>query len=85
MFRSANAAHFVLQIPAIRHDFKVLAFNGTEAISTLYSLHIELVSEYPDFDLESLLGQPAFLQFGLDGEGIHGHIEDVLMGESVNA
>ncbi|MHA6140599.1 type VI secretion system tip protein TssI/VgrG [Pseudomonas mohnii] len=82
MFRSANAAHFVLQIPAIRHDFKVLAFNGTEAISTLYSLHIELVSEYPDFDLESLLGQPAFLQFGLDGEGIHGHIEDVLMGES---
>ena len=82
MFRSANAAHFVLQIPAIRHDFKVLAFKGTEAISTLYSLHIELVSEYPDFDLESLLGQPAFLQFGLDGEGIHGHIEDVLMGES---
>ena len=82
MFRSANAAHFVLQIPAIRHDFKVLAFKGTEAISTLYSIHIELVSEYPDFDLESLLGQPAFLQFGLDGEGIHGHIEDVLMGES---
>jgi type VI secretion system secreted protein VgrG len=29
MFQSANAAHFVLQIPAIRHDFKVLAFKGT--------------------------------------------------------
>ncbi|PPA04681.1 type VI secretion system tip protein VgrG, partial [Pseudomonas sp. MWU12-2312b] len=82
MFRSANAAHLVLQNPAIRHDFKVLAFNGTEAISTLYSIRIELVSEHPDFDLESLLGQPAFLQFGLDGEGIHGHIEDVRMGEA---
>ncbi|UIN57013.1 type VI secretion system tip protein TssI/VgrG [Pseudomonas kribbensis] len=82
MFRSANAAHFVLQIPAIRHDFKVLAFSGTEAISTLYGIHIELVSEHPDFDLESLLARPAFLQFGHNGEGIHGHIEDVLAGES---
>ncbi|WP_191622657.1 hypothetical protein, partial [Pseudomonas fluorescens] len=45
MFRSANAAHFALQIPAIRHDFQVLAFSGTEAISTLYGIHIELVSE----------------------------------------
>ncbi|MDI3398422.1 type VI secretion system tip protein TssI/VgrG [Pseudomonas sp. V88_4] len=82
MFRSANAAHFALQIPAIRHDFKVLAFSGTEAISTLYSIHIELVSEHPDFDLESLLARPAFLQFGHNGEGIHGHIEEVLAGES---
>lgn len=39
MFRSANAAHFTLQIPAIRHDFQVLAFSGTEAISTLYNIH----------------------------------------------
>lgn len=82
MFRPANAAHFALQIPAIRHDFKVLAFSGTEAISTLYGIHVELVSEHPDFDLESLLTQPAFLQFGHNGEGIHGHIEDVLAGES---
>ncbi|MBV4460654.1 type VI secretion system tip protein VgrG [Pseudomonas sp. COR58] len=82
MFRPANAAHFALQIPAIRHDFKVLAFSGTEAISTLYGIHIELVSEHPDFDLESLLARPAFLQFGHNGEGIHGHIEEVLAGES---
>ncbi|MFZ3280618.1 type VI secretion system tip protein TssI/VgrG [Pseudomonas sp.] len=82
MFRSANAAHFALHIPAIRHDFKVLAFSGTEAISTLYGIHIELVSEHPDFDLESLLSQPAFLQFGHNGEGIHGRIEDVLVGEA---
>lgn len=82
MFSAGNCALFTLQIPAIRHDFKVLAFNGTEAISQLYSLRIELVSEHPDFDLESLLSQPAFLQFGLNGEGIHGRIEDVMVAES---
>ncbi|MCF4998999.1 type VI secretion system tip protein VgrG, partial [Pseudomonas syringae] len=82
MFRPANAAQFALQIPAIRHDFKVLAFNGTETVSTLYCINVELVSEHPDFDLETLLGQPAFLQFGFNGEGLHGHIEDVLAGES---
>ncbi len=62
MFAPANAAHFTLLIPSVRNDFKVLAFYGTEAISSLYSIQIELVSESPDFDLESLLSQPAFLQ-----------------------
>ncbi|AIL61362.1 type VI secretion system Vgr family protein [Pseudomonas alkylphenolica] len=81
MFAPANTAQFELLIPTVRHDFKVLAFDGTEAISALYAIHIELVSEYPDFDLESLLSQPAFLQFGLNGEGIHGRIEDVRGGE----
>ncbi|WP_339494072.1 type VI secretion system Vgr family protein [Pseudomonas sp. RA_105y_Pfl2_P56] len=82
MFAPANAAHFALQIPSVRNDFKVLAFHGTEAISTLYAIQVELVSESPDFDLESLLSQPAFLQFGLNGEGIHGRIEDVFVGEA---
>lgn len=82
MFAPANAAHFTFLIPTLRNDFKVLAFEGTEAMSTLYSIRIELVSEYADFDLESLLSQPAFLQFGLNGEGIHGRIEDVLIGEA---
>ncbi|MFW0754224.1 type VI secretion system tip protein TssI/VgrG [Pseudomonas sp. H11T01] len=82
MFAPANSAHFELQIPFVRHDFKVLAFEGTEAISTLYAIHIELVSENPDFDLESLLSQPAFLQFGLNGEGLHGRIENVRVGEA---
>ncbi|MHC8372619.1 type VI secretion system tip protein TssI/VgrG [Pseudomonas sp. MDT1-85] len=81
MFAPANAAHFTLVIPTVRNDFKVLAFEGTETISSLYSIHIDLVSEYPDFDLESLLSQPAFLQFGLNGEGIHGRIEEVFAGE----
>lgn len=82
MFAPTNAAHFTLLIPSVRNDFKVLAFKGTEAISSLYAIQVELVSEYPDFDLESLLSQPAFLQFGLNGEGIHGRIEDVFVGEA---
>lgn len=85
MFAPANAAHFTLLIPSVRNDFKVLAFHGSEAISSLYAIHVELVSEYPDFDLESLLSQSAFLQFGLNGEGIHGRIEDVFVGKRVNA
>ncbi|MHC8319838.1 type VI secretion system Vgr family protein [Pseudomonas sp. GB2N2] len=81
MSRSANTAQFALHIPSVRHDFKVLAFDGVEAISALYAIKVELVSEHPDFDLESLLSQPAFLQFGHNGEGLHGHIEDVRTGE----
>ncbi|RKS20193.1 type VI secretion system secreted protein VgrG [Pseudomonas sp. WPR_5_2] len=77
MFAPANAAHFTLEIPSVHNDFKVLAFEGTETISSLYSIVVELVSEYRDIDLEGLLGQPAFLRFGLDGEGLHGHIEGV--------
>ncbi|MBM3104619.1 hypothetical protein IIE18_05705, partial [Pseudomonas sp. V1] len=48
MFASANIAQFELLIPSVRNDFKVLAFEGSEAISTLYALRIELVSEYPN-------------------------------------
>ncbi|WP_207848618.1 MULTISPECIES: type VI secretion system tip protein TssI/VgrG [unclassified Pseudomonas] len=84
MFSTGNCAPFNLQIPGVRHDFKVLAFEGDEAISCLYAIRIELVSERADIDLEGLLSQPAFLQFGFNQEGIHGRIEDVRMGESGN-
>ncbi len=82
MYAPATTAHFELLIPTVRNDFKVLAFQGTETVSSLYAIQIELVSESPDVDLEGLLSQSAFLQFGLNGEGIHGRIEDVLIGES---
>jgi type VI secretion system secreted protein VgrG len=82
MFASANTAHFTLHIPSVRHDFKVLAFEGDEAISQLYAIRVELVSEDPDVDVEALLSKPAFLQFGLNGEGIHGRIENVRVGDS---
>lgn len=82
MLASATAAHFTLVIATVHNDFKVLAFAGTETISALYSIQVDLVSKHPDFDLESLLSQPAFLQFGHNGEGIHGRIENVVVGES---
>ncbi|WP_423204559.1 type VI secretion system tip protein TssI/VgrG [Pseudomonas kribbensis] len=82
MSGAVSSARLTLQIPAVRNDFKVLAFEGSEAVSTLYAVKVELVCEVPDFDMEPLLGQPAFLRFGLDGEGIHGCIEDVQAGES---
>lgn len=77
MFNPAESQRFVLQIPDVRHDFKVLEFTGTEAISTLYSIHVDLVSEHPDLDLANFLCKPAFLQFGSCGEGIHGLIDDI--------
>ena len=82
MFVSANMAHFAIQMPTVRNDFKVLAFNGIEAISQLYAIQVELVSENPDIVLETLLSQPAYLQFGHNGEGIHGRIEDICVGEA---
>lgn len=81
MFIANVSTPFTLQIPGIRHDFKVVAFDGTEAISTLFSILIDLVSEQADFDLERLLGRPAFLQVDANGQGFHGRIEDVLAGE----
>ncbi|HEX4548904.1 type VI secretion system tip protein TssI/VgrG [Pseudomonas sp.] len=82
MFSTGSCAPFSLQIPGVRHDFKVLAFDGTERISSLYAIRVELVSERADIDLEGLLSQPAFLQFGFSNEGIHGRIEDVGVGET---
>lgn len=82
MSASAHTAHFELLIPAVRNDFKVLAFEGSETISGLYAIKVEVVSEYHDVKLETLLSQPAFLRFGLNGEGLHGRIEDVRVGES---
>ena len=45
MFAPANTAHFRLDIPRLEHDFKVLSFQGTEAISQPYCFELDLVSE----------------------------------------
>ncbi len=82
MFSTGSCAPFTLKIPAFRHDFKVLSFNGAEAISQLYAIRVALVSERTDVDLEALLSRPAFLQFGANQEGIHGRIENVMLAES---
>ncbi|MBV6826030.1 type VI secretion system tip protein TssI/VgrG [Pseudomonas sp. PD9R] len=82
MYALADTAQFELQIPSVDHRFKVLGFEGTEAISCLYAINIQLVSEDRDFPLETLLGQPAFLRFGLNGEGLHGFIENASIAAS---
>ncbi len=82
MFAPANQQHFYLHIEGIEHDLQVLEFSGREAISQPYRFELELVSERPDLDLESLLQQSAFLAFAGDGGGIHGQIYHAAQGES---
>ncbi len=82
MFNPANQAHFTLSLEGMEHDFKVLEFQGREAISQPYRFDLELVSERPDLDLESLLHRPAFLSFAPDGSGIHGLVHQAAQGES---
>ena len=82
MFAPANTAHFTLAIPRLDHDFKVLAFQGAEAISQPYSFELDLVSERPDLDIEGLLHQPAFLSYAGPDRGVHGLIHSVAQGES---
>jgi len=60
----------------------VLEFRGREAISQPYRFDLELVSERPDLDLESLLHCPAFLAFAPDGSGVHGLVHQAAQGES---
>ncbi|WP_436785590.1 type VI secretion system tip protein VgrG [Stutzerimonas frequens] len=82
MFNLANQAHFTLSLEGVEHDFKVLEFRGREAISQPYRFDLELVSERPDLDLESLLHRPAFLAFAPDGSGVHGLVHQAAQGES---
>ncbi len=82
MFNTANDTHFSLSIEGVEHDLQVLAFTGREAISLPYRFDLELVSECPDLDLQSLLHQPAFLALSPSGNGIHGLIHRVAQGES---
>lgn len=82
MFAPANQTHFSLHIEGIEHDLQVLEFSGREAISQPYRFELELVSEHPDLDLESLLQRSAFLAFTADGAGIHGQIHRAAQGES---
>lgn len=82
MFNAANDTHFALTIEGIEHDLQVLAFNGREAISQPFRFDLELVSERPDLDLQSLLHQPVFLTLSPSGNGIHGLTHRVAQDES---
>lgn len=82
MFAPANQTHFSLHIEGIEHDFQVLEFSGREAISQPYRFELELVSERPDLDLESLLHRSTFLTLAEYGGGIHGQLYQAAQGES---
>ncbi|MFN3358531.1 MAG: type VI secretion system tip protein VgrG [Pseudomonas sp.] len=68
------SSHFKLILPGQETDFKVLAFKGLEAIDQPFFIRVQVVSECPDLDLEALLHQPAYLDFGEAGEGLHGQV-----------
>lgn len=82
MFALAHQPRFTLTIEGTQNELKVLEFTGQEAISQPYRFDLELVSERPDIDLESLLHRQAFLSFGAQGCGIHGQIYRVGQGDS---
>ena len=82
MFNAANQTHFSLSIEGASHDLQVLEFTGREAISQPFVFELELISERPDLDLESLLHQPAFLALSPSGTGIHGLIYRIAQGDS---
>ena len=81
MFAPANQPCFVLRVDGLGNDLQVLAFHGREALSCPYRFDIELVSERPDLDLQSLLHRRAYLSLG-QGVGIHGLLYQVAQGES---
>lgn len=82
MFALANQPRFTLTVEGNQNELKVLEFTGKEAISQPYRFDLELVSERPDLDLESLLHCQAFLSFDAQGCGIHGQIYRVGQGDS---
>ena len=81
MFAPANEPHFTLNLPGVEHDFKVLSFRAHEAISQCYRIHLELVSERADQDLQALLQRNAWLELG-DGTVLHGLIHHAAIGEA---
>ena len=78
----ANLAHFTLAVPGVDTDLQVLAFDGHEALDSPYRFDLELVSERPDLDLETLLNRPAWLAFGAAGKGVHGIVYRIAQGDS---
>ncbi|MFC6300659.1 type VI secretion system tip protein VgrG [Pseudomonas sp. CCM 7893] len=82
MFAPANQSAFTLTLDGVSSELKVLEFSGTEAISQPYRFDLELVSEQPDLDLESVLHRQAFLGFDAQGHGIHGQVYRVAQGDS---
>lgn len=82
MFTPADPPQFILTLDGVAHDFQVFAFDGREAIGQPYRFQLELVSERPDWPLESLLHRRAFLALGPADLGVHGQIAAVAQGNA---
>ncbi|MGB5825409.1 MAG: type VI secretion system tip protein VgrG [Pseudomonas mandelii] len=82
MLSDARQVVFKLDIEGFPHDLQVLEFRAKEALNQPYEVKLELVSERPDLDLDSLLHRSAFLRFGPDNTGLHGQIYGVAQGDS---
>ena len=81
MFAPANQSAFTLALDGVPSDLKVFEFSGAEAISQPYRFELELVSEQPDLDLESLLHCQVYLGFD-NQHGVHGLVYRVAQGDS---
>ena len=59
--------------------FKVVAFTGTEAVSTQFSFDLDVISAERDLKFESVLGKPAFLRVhGVNGDRyVHGIVRRI--------
>ncbi|WP_297843703.1 type VI secretion system tip protein TssI/VgrG [Pseudomonas sp.] len=83
MSHSASTTKITLQVKGEQeNNLLVLSFCGEEAISQLYQITIEVVTERDPRDFENLLHQEAFLRFGDGGEGLHGHIYSLKKGRA---
>ena len=74
MVHAFSSSRFKLLLPGINTDFQVLSFKGHEALDQPYFIHMQLISEDPSIDLEALLRQPAYLDFGEGDTGLHGQV-----------
>ncbi|PHN27113.1 type VI secretion system tip protein VgrG [Pseudomonas sp. ICMP 460] len=82
MFAPANQSAFNLTLDGQPSELKVYEFTGDEFISQPFRFDVELVSEQPDLDLDSLIHRQAFLGFDTQGHGIHGQVYRVAQGDS---
>lgn len=82
MFAPANHAQFNLTLNGQDTLFQVLSFTGQERLNQPFEFEVELVSEQPALDLESLLHGQTFLQLADDGTGIHGLAYSISQGDA---
>jgi type VI secretion system secreted protein VgrG len=81
MFDSVNEPLFRLDVAGQPDPFEVLAFTGSEGISEPFAFDIDLLIDDPQLDLSSLLYCSAFLQFGVQPNGLSGQLHSLVQRE----